>query len=138
MSDGLADRYLLSLGDAANFQSITGKAIGVRVSYRTITPAKFDERRKRVGEEMLLIDVREPAEYQLARIEGARLLPLSQFNEWAHSLDPCVETVVMCHHGIRSAQVCAYLAGQGFEKVSNLEGGIDRWSCEVDASVPRY
>lgn len=107
------------------------------MSYETITPAKFHERRER-GHEVLLIDVREPVEYELARVEGARLLPLSRFNEWAQSLDPGLEMVVMCHHGIRSAQVCAYLAQQGFENVSNLAGGIDRWSCEVDEGVPRY
>ena len=114
-----------------------GKGIGGRVSYGTITPAELLERRES-GQEILLIDVREFEEYELARIEGARLLPLSQFNEWASSLDPETEVVVMCHHGVRSAQVCAYLAQQGFKNLSNLEGGIDRWSCEVDRSVPRY
>ena len=107
------------------------------MDYGTITPAELHERRER-GEEVLLIDVREPDEYGRARIEGSRLLPLSLFSEWAEALDPETETVVMCHHGIRSAQVCAYLARQGFTNISNLEGGIDRWSCEVDSSVPRY
>ncbi|HKR00671.1 MAG TPA: rhodanese-like domain-containing protein [Pyrinomonadaceae bacterium] len=107
------------------------------MDYGTITPAELHERRER-GEELLLVDVREPEEYGRARIEGARLLPLSLFNEWAGALDPEAETIVMCHHGIRSAQVCAYLARQGFTKISNLEGGIDRWSCEIDKSVPRY
>jgi rhodanese-related sulfurtransferase len=107
------------------------------VNYGTITPSEFHERRER-GDEVVFIDVREPEEYELARVEGSRLLPLSQFNEWSSSLDPEVEAVVMCHHGIRSAQVCAYLARQGFKNVSNLAGGIDRWSCEVDRSVPRY
>jgi rhodanese-related sulfurtransferase len=112
------------------------------LSYGTITPAEFHKRREEAAQQQqqqaLLIDVREPLEYEMARIEGARLLPLSRFNEWAEELDPEVETVVMCHHGIRSAQVCAYLAQQGFTNVFNLEGGIDRWSCEVDRSVPRY
>lgn len=90
------------------------------------------------GERLLLIDVREPVEHDLARVEGARLLPLSKFNEWSGTLNPDEEIVVMCHHGIRSAQVCAYLAEQGFKKLHNLAGGIDRWSYEVDASVPRY
>lgn len=107
------------------------------MDYGTITPAQLHERRER-GEELLLIDVREPEEYELARIEGSRLLPLSRFNEWASSLDPEAEAVLMCHHGIRSAQVCAYLARQGFKNVHNLEGGIDLWSCEVDRGVPRY
>lgn len=109
------------------------------MNYGTITPAEFHERRQRVGEHaLLLIDVREPLEYELAHIEGARLLPLSRFNEWAQSLDPQVETVFMCHHGVRSAQVCSYLARQGFTNIFNLEGGIDLWSCEVDREVPRY
>jgi rhodanese-related sulfurtransferase len=107
------------------------------VDYQTITAAELDARR-RAGEQLLLIDVREPEEYAIARIEDARLLPLSLFNEWAPALDPETETVVMCHHGIRSAQVCAFLARQGFTKLSNLDGGIERWSREIDSSVPRY
>ena len=107
------------------------------MNYETITPAELQERRER-GQQVLLIDVREADEYERAHIKGARLLPLSQFNEWAATLDPSIEAVVMCHHGIRSAQVCAYLTRQGFKNLSNLEGGIDRWSCEIDRSVPRY
>ncbi len=107
------------------------------MTYKTITPAEFAERRSR-GEAPLLIDVREPQEFELARVEAAELLPLSRFHEWAGALDPARETVFMCHHGVRSAQVCAFLARQGFEKVYNLSGGIDRWSLEVDPSVPRY
>ena len=107
------------------------------MNYRTITPAEFEERRAR-GEAPLLVDVREPAEFELARVEGAELMPLSRFDEWAPSLDPERETVFMCHHGVRSAHVCAFLARKGFTKLYNLAGGIDRWSAEVDPSVPRY
>lgn len=107
------------------------------MNYKTITPAELEARRKR-GDELLLIDVREVLEHEMARIEGARLLPLSVFNEWVGTLDAEAEIVVMCHHGIRSAQVCAFLARQGFGKLSNLAGGIDRWSREVDADVPLY
>jgi rhodanese-related sulfurtransferase len=107
------------------------------MEYQTITPAELDARRKR-GDELLLIDVREVFEHEVARIEGARLLPLSVFNEWAGTLDPAAEIVVMCHHGIRSAQVCSVLARQGFAKLSNLAGGIDRWSRDVDPLVPLY
>lgn len=107
--------------------------------FESITPAEFDMRRRR-GDELLLIDVREPEEYDIAHIEGAQLLPVSRFNEWAGTLDAAreKEIVVMCHHGIRSAQVCSYLARQGFTKLYNLAGGIDRWSHEVDRRVPRY
>lgn len=107
------------------------------MTYETITPAQFVERRER-GDELLLIDVRETFEHETASVEGARLLPLSRFNEWAASLDPTREIVVMCHHGVRSAQVCAALSHQGFDKLYNLAGGIERWSVEVDPSVPRY
>ncbi|HEV7860991.1 MAG TPA: rhodanese-like domain-containing protein [Pyrinomonadaceae bacterium] len=107
------------------------------MSYETITPAELALRLRR-GEQVLLVDVREPVEYQIARIEGARLLPLSSFTEWSGTLDPAQETVFMCHHGIRSAQVCAFLAQQGFEKLFNLAGGIDHWSEEVDSNVPQY
>jgi rhodanese-related sulfurtransferase len=107
------------------------------MNYRTITPAELDARLRR-GDELLLIDVREVVEHEIARIERAQLLPLSAFQEWAGTLDPQSEIVVMCHHGIRSAQVCAFLARQGFAKLSNLAGGIDRWSHDVDPNVPLY
>ena len=107
------------------------------MSYRTISPAEYAERVAR-GERVRLIDVREPEEHELSRVEGAELLPLSRFQEWQSTLDAAEEIVVMCHHGVRSAQVCAYLAGQGFTKMVNLAGGIERWSWEVDRGVPRY
>lgn len=105
--------------------------------YGTISPAELKERIVR-NDEVQIIDVREPFEHEMARVEGAQLLPLSRFPEWADTLDPEAEIVFMCHHGIRSAQVCAYLSRQGFKRLYNLAGGIDRWSYEVDESVPRY
>jgi rhodanese-related sulfurtransferase len=105
--------------------------------YGTVSPEELKERMAR-GDAIEVIDVREPEEYEIARIEGARLLPLSRFPEWAGTLDPESEIVFMCHHGIRSAQVCAHLVREGFGKLYNLAGGIDAWSWEVDRSVPRY
>lgn len=107
------------------------------MNYKLITPTELNERLKR-GDEISLIDVREPVEFEIARIEGADLLPMSRFNEWGGMLHSDEEIVVMCHHGIRSAQVCSYLSQQGFENIYNLTGGIDAWSLEVDRSVPRY
>jgi adenylyltransferase/sulfurtransferase len=107
------------------------------MSYRTITPTEFAARAAR-GERVRLIDVREAWEFELSRVEGAELLPLSRFEEWAGALDPAEEIVFMCHHGIRSGHVCATLARAGFTKLNNLAGGIDRWSAEVDPRVPRY
>lgn len=108
--------------------------------YNSIFPKQLSEKLKS-GEKLNLIDVREPLEFEIARIEEAKLLPLSRFSEWIGEIISAKEKqiiVVMCHHGIRSAQVCAYLAQNGFENVFNLEGGIDSWSMEVDEKVPRY
>lgn len=85
-----------------------------------------------------LIDVREPEEFAWARIDGAELLPLSEFQNWHERLNPADEIVFICHHGIRSQQVCSFLAQGGFENLWNLSGGIDAWSVEVDGNVPRY
>ncbi len=106
-------------------------------AYGEISPAELNAR-LRSGARLRLIDVREPIEHEIARVEGAELLPLSRFEEWAGALDPEAETIIMCHHGIRSAQVCMFFARQGHTKMINLAGGIDRWSLEVDRSVPRY
>ena len=107
------------------------------MGYQTMTPAESEARRAR-GEDLLLIDVREPEEFELARVPDAQLLPLSRFHDWAPALDPSRETVIMCHHGIRSAQACAALSRLGHKNLHNLAGGIDRWSTEVDRGVPRY
>ena len=85
-----------------------------------------------------LIDVREPYEWRIGRIDGARLLPLGGIYKWAATLDPDREIVLYCHHGQRSRAAADFLCAQGFTRVSNLTGGIDRWSAEVDPSVPRY
>jgi rhodanese-related sulfurtransferase len=93
-------------------------------------------------EQLQLIDVREPDEVAIARIDGFEVLPLSQFADWADSIpvrfDPQAETVVMCHHGIRSAQMCQWLSRQGFTNLKNLAGGIDAYSILIDPAVPRY
>jgi adenylyltransferase/sulfurtransferase len=90
------------------------------------------------GDDLVLIDVREPGEWAVARIEGARLVPLATLPGLTASLDRSREIVVHCHHGIRSASAVQYLRAEGFERVWNLAGGIARWSAEVDASVPQY
>jgi adenylyltransferase/sulfurtransferase len=92
------------------------------------------------GEELLLLDVREPAEYETARIEGARLLPLGEVEARCEELADWRgrRIVVQCHHGMRSAAACQILRGRGFERVENLTGGIEAWSLTVDPDVPRY
>ena len=105
--------------------------------YESISPTELKERLKN-AEKVNLIDVREVWEYEIAHLESAKLMPLSQFNEWVGNLNPEEEIIIMCHHGIRSANVCMFLLRNGFEKVINLDGGIDLWSKEVDGNVPRY
>jgi len=85
-----------------------------------------------------LIDVREPWEFAHARIEGARLLPLGGIFDWAPELNRDASYVVMCHHGLRSAQAVLILKRLGFNDVWNLSGGIDAWARHVDSGVPVY
>ncbi len=89
-----------------------------------------------------LLDVREPWELQLCRlvVPGARALdiPMQEVPGRLHDIDPTQPVVCICHHGMRSAQVVAFLQRQGYEHAYNLTGGIDAWSTQVDAGVPRY
>jgi rhodanese-related sulfurtransferase len=87
-----------------------------------------------------LIDVREGDEWEHCRIPGAELLPLSQFGDLAPERlsDANEPLVIYCHHGGRSARATEYLMQQGFANVTNLAGGIDAWSVEIDPSIPRY
>lgn len=91
------------------------------------------------GDTFRLIDVREPNEHAVAAIEGAELLPLSQAQQWLTTLDSSEDLVFFCHAGFRSMQVAQYLVQQcQFQHVSNMIGGIDAWSLEIDPHVPRY
>jgi rhodanese-related sulfurtransferase len=87
---------------------------------------------------LLLLDVREPHEFQYARIENSVLIPLNQIPQRMTELDPLQETVVICHHGVRSQMAARFLVKSGFKNIVNLTGGIDAWSCYCDESVPRY
>ena len=91
------------------------------------------------AEHFLLLDVREPWEFETARIEGAKLMPMGDVPSRAHQeLDPEGTIVVICHHGVRSMNVTAWLRQQGFEKAQSMRGGIDAWSRSVDQKVPVY
>jgi len=90
------------------------------------------------GEAFDLIDVREPHEYEIARIEGARLIPLGTLPARLAELDSSRLIVLQCHHGQRSMRALELLRQSGFRKLKNLRGGIDAWSREVDRTVPRY
>ena len=102
----------------------------------SITPRELKERLDG-GERPVLLDVREPWEFALARIEGSKLVPMAGIPDRLPELDPDVQTVVICHHGLRSAYVTQLLERAGFKEALNLEGGLDAYS-GVDPSVPRY
>ena len=90
------------------------------------------------GENFVLIDVREPHEYQICRIPTAKLIPLGELPRHVHELDSAVEIVAHCKSGIRSAKACDFLRQAGFRKVKNMTGGILAWSDKVDPAVPKY
>jgi molybdopterin/thiamine biosynthesis adenylyltransferase/rhodanese-related sulfurtransferase len=90
------------------------------------------------GEEVVLLDVREPFEYEICHLEGSKLVPLGQLADRVGELDKSAETVVYCHVGMRSARAVQFLRAQGFQNVRNLKGGIKSWSDLVDPSVPDY
>jgi rhodanese-related sulfurtransferase len=93
-------------------------------------------------ENVQLIDVRERGEVEIAYIDGFTVLPLSEYQLWEKEIttqfDPDKETLVMCHHGMRSANMCQWLRSQGFTNVKNIIGGIDAYSIFVDSNIPRY
>ena len=92
------------------------------------------------GESFLLLDVREENEYEIARIEGSLLIPMSQLRIRLTELEPHQQSriIVHCHHGGRSMQVTQALRDQGFTSVQNMAGGIDDWSLQIDSEVARY
>ncbi len=103
----------------------------------TITPKELKERLDK-GDQVVLLDVREPWEHSLAKIEGSTLIPLGTLPQSMEKLDKEAEIIAYCHHGMRSADATQFLLQQGFPVVKNLVGGIDAWSVQVDPAVPRY
>jgi rhodanese-related sulfurtransferase len=105
-----------------------------------ITPHEV-KRRLQAGEKLVLIDVREPSEFQLARIGGADLIPMRAVPAELSRLDAQADhtpLIVFCHHGVRSLNVVHWLREQGVDACQSMAGGIDRWSLEIDPAVPRY
>jgi len=103
-----------------------------------ITPEEVKTKRD-AGDSFTLLDVREPWEFETARINDAKLMPMGEVPSRANQeLDPEDHIVVICHHGVRSMNVTAWLRQQGFEKAQSMRGGIDAWSRQVDSKVPTY
>jgi adenylyltransferase/sulfurtransferase len=90
------------------------------------------------GDEVLLIDVREPWETQLGQIPGAELIPMGAIPANLQKLDVDGEVICYCHHGVRSLDVAVWLREHGVARARSMSGGIDRWSVEIDPKIPRY
>lgn len=107
-----------------------------------VNVSEFAERLEQKDQPPQLIDVREPNEVEIAAIEGFEVLPLSQFSDWSDTIhqrfDADRETFVLCHHGMRSQQMCQWLRAQGFTNVKNIVGGIEAYAVYVNPSIPRY
>jgi len=105
-----------------------------------IEPVELKARRERhdPNDKLAVLDVREPEEIAIAPFPDATQIPMGDIPSRITELDPDAEWVVVCHHGMRSAQVAMYLARMGFERVSNLNGGIEAWSLTADPATPRY
>jgi rhodanese-related sulfurtransferase len=102
-----------------------------------ITPRQVKDRLDR-GEKLFLVDVREPHEHALCRIEGAVLIPMGTIPANLQKLDADEDVICFCHHGMRSLDVANWLRQQGVPSAKSMAGGIDRWSTEIDPTVPRY
>ncbi|MBT8098506.1 MAG: hypothetical protein KJO82_02085 [Gammaproteobacteria bacterium] len=103
----------------------------------TVTPAELVQRRNS-GELWRLLDVREPWETEIVRVDDAIFMPMQELPSRLTELSPEEPLAVLCHTGGRSARVAEFLMHRGFSRVANVTGGIDAWSISVDASLPRY
>jgi sulfur-carrier protein adenylyltransferase/sulfurtransferase len=102
-----------------------------------IGPTQLRAERERNGN-LVLLDVREPFEWDIVHLEGAQLIPLGQLPSRLRELDGHADIVTYCHHGMRSLQAVEILRAAGFSKVRSLAGGIDAWSAAVEPELPRY
>jgi rhodanese-related sulfurtransferase len=105
---------------------------------RRITSTELKTYLETTDSSPILLDVREPWEFQTCHIEGALHIPMGQIPTRYQQLDPSKEIVVICHHGMRSLQVAQFLEKAGFKNIVNLTGGVDAWAREVDANMPVY
>ncbi|MGI0091746.1 MAG: molybdopterin-synthase adenylyltransferase MoeB [Nitrososphaerales archaeon] len=118
-----------------DYQEFCGVQKGPDVA--SVMPKQLSEELSR-GKKVVLLDVREPHEYDIVHIGGSKLIPLGDLPERVNELDSADEIVAYCHTGGRSARATDFLRGLGFKKVRNLEGGVEAWAVEIDQSLPRY
>ena len=104
---------------------------------QTILPEEL-KKRLDAGEKPILLDVREPWEFSICKIEGSVNISMSEPEKLMNELNANDEIIAICHHGMRSFQVCNYLENNGFNKVLNLDGGIDSWAKTIDTDIAQY
>jgi rhodanese-related sulfurtransferase len=105
---------------------------------REFSALELDAYLQSSAETPLLLDVRQPWEFDICRIDNSELIPMAQIPDRISSLDPTRETVVICRHGVRSRRVGLYLEQSGFSNVINLSGGVAQWAQTVDPQMPTY
>ncbi len=105
---------------------------------RELTAAELHDYLASAPDKPLLLDVREPWEFDKARIDGSTLIPMRSIPERIQDFHPEQEIVVICHHGIRSRMIGLFLESHGFSNVINLNGGVESWAREVDPHMPSY
>lgn len=108
------------------------------MSVKEISATELNSYLETTNNDPLLLDVREPWEYEKCSLDKSVLVPMRQIPSALNELDPERETIVICHHGIRSRAVASYLANNEFTNVINLTGGIDAWAKYVDVSMETY
>jgi molybdopterin/thiamine biosynthesis adenylyltransferase/rhodanese-related sulfurtransferase/molybdopterin converting factor small subunit len=128
---------ITKLIDYQEFCGIPHHAPEVPVNTGEVTPKEVKAKQDR-GDHFLLLDVREPHEYQICSIPGSKLIPLGDLPKRVNELDSSMEIVAHCKSGMRSAKAVDFLKKAGFKNVSNMTGGILAWSDQVDPSVPKY
>ena len=129
-------RTIHELIDYEEFCGIRGEEVEATMAVPAIGPREL-KRRLDAGDDVFVLDVREPHEYKLCHI-GGTLIPLGELAARVHELDSSRDIVVYCRTGVRSAQAVGFLQDAGFDKVWNLAGGIHAWSDEIDSAIPKY
>ena len=105
---------------------------------RRFTPKQLQEYLAQADTQPLLLDVREQWEFEYCSIKGSILIPMGELPSEIDTLDPLRETIMICHHGIRSRQMGYYMEQAGFKSITNLEGGVERWAEDVETDMKRY
>lgn len=129
-----------SIKELIDYQQFCGIKPTVKEEEKIVNDITVDELKKRLdsGDRPFILDVREPHEYQICRLEGSTLIPLGQLQTRISELDPQQEIIVHCKLGGRSAKAAEFLRASGFSNVKNLTGGIDMWAQKIDPRMARY